>query len=50
MRKLDIAQKFGFMLVGEYLIASMLFGYEHNWKKSMYFIACFLKDITVILL
>ena len=48
--KFDTAQKFAFVLVGEYLIASFLFGHEHNWKKAVYFIACALKDITVILL
>lgn len=50
MTKFDIAQKFGFMLVAEYLIASYLFGHEHNWKKMVYFIACAIKDISVILL
>lgn len=46
----DTAQKFGFLLCGEYLIASFLFGHDHNWKKAVYFIACFIKDISVILL
>lgn len=44
------AQKFGMVLIGEYLIASFLFGMDHNWKKTVYFIACALKDVTVILL
>lgn len=50
MNKFDVAQKFGFMLVCEYLIASYLFGHEHNWKKMVYFIACAIKDVSVLLL
>ncbi len=50
LNKFDIAQKFAFLLVGEYLIASYLFGHEHNWKKMVYFIACAIKDMAVILL
>lgn len=44
------AQKFGFLLCAEYLIAAVLFGQESNWKKSLYFVACLLKDVSVILL
>lgn len=47
---MDTATKFGFLLVAEYLIAAALFGHEHNWKKMAYFIACFIKDVSVLLL
>lgn len=48
--KIDTATKFGFLLVTEYLIAAALFGHQHNWKKCAYFVACFIKDISVLLL
>ena len=47
---MSVATKFGFVLVFEYLIAAALFGNDHNWKKMIYFIACALKDISVLLL
>lgn len=47
---MNTATKFGFCLVVEYLIASALFGMDHNWKKMTYFIACAIKDISVLLL
>lgn len=47
---LNIATKFGFCLVGEYLIAAFLFGRGHNWQKMVYFIACAIKDVSVLLL
>lgn len=47
---MSTAQKFGYCLVVEYLIASALFGSDHNWKKMAYFIACAIKDVSVLLL
>ena len=47
---MSLAQKFGFLLIGEYMIAAMLFGRGHEWKKCVYFVACAIKDVAVILL
>lgn len=44
------AIRFAWLLIAQYLVAAVLFGGAHNWKKALYFIACAIKDVAVILL
>jgi hypothetical protein len=45
----DRAQLFALGLVAQYLLVSILFAKEKNWKKMLYFIGCAIKDISVLM-
>ena len=48
--RMSVAQRFGLLMIFEYLIAAALFGKGCEWKKCVYFIASAIKDISVIFL